>query len=560
MFIVLADQSIDFVNLAIGLFGGLGLFLFGMHQMADGLRAAAGAGMKHLLGRLTTNRFTGALTGAIVTAIIQSSSVTTVLVVGFVSAQLMTLHQAIGVIMGANIGTTVTAQIVAFNVTQLAWLMVAIGFALRSFAKRRTAQHYGLLLLGLGLLFLGMEQMSFAAEPLRDYDPFVEMMHHMDHPLWAILLGAFFTAVVQSSSATTGLVIVLASQGFLTLDAGIALAIGANVGTCFTAVLAAIGKPTEAVRAAVVHVIFNLLGALLWLAFIPQLGEAARAISPSFATLSGVERLAAETPRQIANANTIFNVANVLILIWFTSPIARLTVRLVPGRPPSEPERVEPKYLQEVYLDTPTLALDRTEMELQHMGSLLIRMVREAPGVVIAGSYEQLQQMACNDTDIDRLHAAILKYLRSVAVDQLTPGATERLADLIAVANELENIGDIVARDLVTQGYHRLDANLQFSSETQTAMRPLGQAVALALQDSLRALEHNDVEMAHKVLRQKPNIQQSVQDARDHLGRRLLADEPHRVELFRLESEVVNLTQRLYYHAKQIAKIVAGKS
>lgn len=555
-----ASNSVDLLDLTIGLVGGLGLFLFGMHQMADGLKAAAGAGMKHLLARLTTNRFTAAITGAIVTAIIQSSSVTTVLVVGFVSAGLMSVPQSIGVIMGANVGTTVTAQIVAFNVTQLAWLMVAFGFALRSFAKRKQPQHYGMMLLGLGLLFLGMEQMSHAAEPLRDYEPFIQMMKRMDNPLWGILLGALFTAVIQSSSATTGIVIVLASQGFLTLDGGIALAIGANVGTCVTAILAAIGKPVEAVRAAVVHVLFNLVGAMVWFAFIPQLADVARAISPSFETLEGVGRLAAETPRQIANANTIFNVANVLVLIWFTTPIARFTMRLLPSRPQPGPDQLAPEYLQQIYLDTPSLALDRVQLELQHMGKVLIRLLEQAPAVVINGSEEQLQEIASIDAGIDKLHTAILKYLRSIAVDEMTKSETGRLAELIAVANQLENIGDIVARDLVAQGHHRLDADLRFSEGTQAAFLPLGQAVVVALRDSLTALQDDNIELAREVVSRKASIQNYAQQAMDHLGKRLLADEPHRVALFRMESELVSQAQRLYYHAKQIAKIVANRS
>jgi phosphate:Na+ symporter len=224
-------------KLAWDWWGGLRLFLYGMHRMADGLKAAAGDGMKRLLARLTSNRFTAAITGAIVTAVIQSSSVTTVLVVGFVSAGLMSLSQSVGVIMGANVGTTITAQIVAFKVTKYAWLMIALGFAMNSIAKRNQYRHYGLMILGLGMLFVGMEQMSVATNPLRTYEPFIELMQKMDNPLWGIFLGALFTAVVQSSSATTGIVIMLASQGFLSLEGGIALTIGANVGTCFTAVL-----------------------------------------------------------------------------------------------------------------------------------------------------------------------------------------------------------------------------------------------------------------------------------------------------------------------------------
>jgi len=243
------------------LFGGLALFLFGMEQMSDSLKAVAGEKMKTILSKLTTNRVSGALTGALVTAVIQSSSVTTVLVVGFISAGLMSMSQSIGVIMGANIGTTITAQIVAFKVTKYALLMISVGFTMLFFSQQHKIKQYGGMLMGLGLVFFGMGVMSEAMHPLRSYQPFLDLMVNMSNPLLGILVAAAFTALVQSSSATTGIVIVMASQGFISLPAGIALAFGANIGTCVTALLAAIGKPREALRAAAVHVLFNVLGA-----------------------------------------------------------------------------------------------------------------------------------------------------------------------------------------------------------------------------------------------------------------------------------------------------------
>ena len=232
-------------HLAMGLFGGLALFLFGMEQMSDALKSALGDQMKTLLAKLTRNRFTGALTGAFVTAVVQSSSVTTVLVVGFVSAGMMNMTQSIGVIMGANVGTTVTAQIVAFKVEEAALWMVALGFLMMFAARRERVKHYGSMLMGLGLIFYGMSLMGGAMDPLRSYEPILQLMAQMKNPLLAILVGALFTALVQSSSATTAIVITMAGQGLISLEAGIALAFGANIGTCITAQLAALGKPRE---------------------------------------------------------------------------------------------------------------------------------------------------------------------------------------------------------------------------------------------------------------------------------------------------------------------------
>ena len=250
--------TIDYIALLTGLGGGLALFLYGMRKMSDALKVVAGGGMKVVLERLTTNRFTAVISGALVTAVIQSSSVTTVMVVGFITAGLINFTQSVGIIIGANIGTTVTAQIIAFKITQYSLVMIAVGFLMELLAKSQRIRQYGITIMGLGLLFFGMELMSNATSPLRSYTPFIELMQEMRHPLMGIAVGALFTAVVQSSSATTGIVIVLGTQGFITLEAGIALIFGANIGTCVTAMLAAIGKPREAVKAAIVHVIFNI--------------------------------------------------------------------------------------------------------------------------------------------------------------------------------------------------------------------------------------------------------------------------------------------------------------
>ncbi|MDA7888411.1 Na/Pi cotransporter family protein, partial [Akkermansiaceae bacterium] len=305
----------DLGLMIMSLLGGLALFLYGMEQMSGALKAIAGDGLRKLLSGLTKNRFMGVITGAFTTAVVQSSSVTTVLVVGFISAGLMTLTQSVGVIMGANIGTTITAQIVAFKVTKYALAIVAIGFSMIFISKQDKIRQVGTALMGLGLVFFGMGLMSNATNPLRDYQPFIDTMARMDNPFFGILVAAAFTALVQSSSATTGIVIVLALDGFISLEAGITLAFGANLGTCVTAILAAIGKSVEAKRAAAVHVIFNIIGVILWIGFIGQLADWVEAISPKYPNLEGGARLAKEVPRQIANAHTLFNVVNTIVLI-----------------------------------------------------------------------------------------------------------------------------------------------------------------------------------------------------------------------------------------------------
>ena len=235
-------------SIIMGLMGGLALFLFGMDQMSDAVKIMAGQRMKDVLGQLTTNRVKAASAGAFITAVIQSSSVTTVLVVGFITAGLMTLTQSVGVIMGANIGTTITAQMIAFKVTRLALVLVTVGFAILFTSKRQRTKQIGTAIMGVGLIFFGMNLMSEATEPLRGYPAFVDAMGNLDNLMLAVLIGAGFTALIQSSAATTGVVIVLASQDLVTLETSIAVIFGANIGTCITALLASIGKPTRPYR------------------------------------------------------------------------------------------------------------------------------------------------------------------------------------------------------------------------------------------------------------------------------------------------------------------------
>ena len=302
------------------------------------------------------------------TAVIQSSSVTTVLVVGFVSAGLMTLVQSVGVIFGANVGTTMTAQIVAFNTTALAFPLIAIGFVMTFISKQGVARHYGGMMIGLGLIFYGMAAMGSAMSPLRTHEGFAELLQSLQNPVLGMLAGAVFTALVQSSSATIGLAVVMATQGLLSLPAGIAILFGAKIGTSITAILAAIGKPQDAKRAAAVHVLFNVMGAVIWLPFITQLAWMAEAVSPVAAHLQGVERLAEEVPRQIANAATIWATANVVIFLPFAAVFARMAIKIVPERVVKEKAIIQPKYLDDELIRVPSMALERARMELGHMG------------------------------------------------------------------------------------------------------------------------------------------------------------------------------------------------
>jgi phosphate:Na+ symporter len=549
--------QINWGSMTMKLFGGLALFLFGMDQMADALKAVAGERMKLILARLTTNRFMGALTGAFVTAIIQSSSVTTVLVVGFISAGLMSMAQSIGVIMGANIGTTVTAQIVAFKVTKVALAMVAIGFGMLFFSKQERIKQYGAMLMGLGMVFFGMSVMGDAMQPLRSYQPFLDLMVRMESPIVGILIAAAFTGLIQSSSATTGIVIVMASQGFITLPAGIALAFGANIGTCVTALFASIGKPREAVRAAFVHVLFNFLGVLLWLGLISKLADFVTWFSPAHPELSGVDRLAAETPRQIANAHTVFNVANTLIFIWFTAPIARLVEWLVPDRPLEEEGIiVRAKYLDEELLSTPSLALDRVRLEVLHMGDHVQNMLAKIMPAMNAHDRAALTVIQNMDDQVDILHSRIVEYLGKISKTPLTEGQSSEFIRLMDAVNNLENIGDIIETDMVSLGGKLADENVKISDHTQRVLFGIHAAVVKSVDAAIQAVSQGSEIAAQTVTSMKQEINRLIESAELHEVRRLVAEEPNRITTYTIEIDIIEKLKRIYYFAKRMAKTV----
>jgi phosphate:Na+ symporter len=550
-------SNIDWLSMGMKLLGGLALFLYGMDQMANALKAVAGERMKLLLARLTTNRFMGAVTGAFVTAIVNSSSVTTVLVVGFITAGLMSLSQSIGIIMGANIGSTITAQLIAFKVTQLALLMVAGGFGMLFFSKQEKIKQYGGMLMGLGLVFFGMGVMSDAMNPLRSYQPFMELMKHMENPLVGILVAAAFTGLIQSSAATTGIVIVMAAQGFITLQAGIALAFGANIGTCVTAMLAAIGKPREAVRAAVVHILFNVFGVLLWISFIPQLAEFVTWLSPVHPELSGAERLASEAPRQIANAHSIFNIANTMIFIGFTTQFARLVEKLVPDKPIEEKLITRPKYLDEELLETPSLALDRARLEIGHMGDRVKEMLQDIMTAIVNGDRAMLKKIAKIDDEVDILHGHIVTYLGRISQKALTEQQTEVLMKLMGASNDLENIGDIIETDLVYLGNEGIDTQVAISKDTREMLNKLHAIVSTTAELAIDAVMENDQQAAQEVIGMKADIGRLMDSAAMHESRRLVAEEPNRLAAYTLEIDIIEKLKRIYYFSKRMAKAVA---
>jgi phosphate:Na+ symporter len=541
------------IQLIFGLLGGLALFLYGMGQMADSLKVVAGDRMKSILARLTRNRVTGVITGALVTSVIQSSSVTTVLVVGFISAGLMTLTQSAGVILGADIGTTITAQIIAFNIREYSLLLVAAGFLVTFVARRDRTRLYGTAVMALGLVFLGMGIMGEAMKPLRTWPPFLGAMAGMENPVLGIAVGALFTALIQSSSATVGIIIVLGSQGLVTLEAGIALLLGANIGTTVTALLASIGRPREALRASVIHLVFKVLGVLIWVFLIDQLIWLTVGVSPSHSDLSGMARLAAETPRQVANAHTLFNVANTLLFLPLTGVFVWLSRRLIPDRPEGEGE-IRARYLDEGLVRTPAFALDRARLELLHMGDLVTEMSGDILPAVLAGSREDLRSFKARDDSVDALHGRIVTYLGRVSQEHLTEVQTEELVRLMEATNDLENIGDVIETNLVSLGHSRLDDGVRVSDETRKVIREFHAVVTRALDMALMAVTQRNERAASEVIEMKDGINRLADSAALHEARRLVAAEPGRLAAYAMEVDLLENLKRIYYFCKRMAR------
>ena len=545
------------LTMTIELLGGLALFLYGMEKMTDGLKAAAGKQMNVLLAKLTGNAALGAITGAVVTAVIQSSSVTTVLVVGFVSAGLMTLVQSVGVIFGANVGTTVTAQIVAFNTTALAYPLIAIGFVMTFVWKQGVVRHYGAMLMGLGLIFYGMAVMGLAMSPLRTHEGFAQLLQSLQNPVLGMLAGAVFTALVQSSSATIGLAVVMATQGLLSLPAGIAILFGAKIGTGITAILAAIGKPQDAKRAAAVHVLFNVLGAVIWLPFIAQLAGLAEMVSPVAAHLQGVERLAEEVPRQIANAATIWATANTLIFLPFVALFAQLAIKLIPDRAVDEKAIIRPRYLDDELIQVPSMALERARMELGYMGELTEGMLAKVKSAFQARDISELSQQ---HDQVVTLREAMLAYLQHVGRAELSDAESDEHARLVAATSDIENMSAAISRELAPLAQTLKEADITPSKETTELLERLFQTIQQSAHSALQALVEGDERAAQTVVASREMILELTSDVHKQQAARLAQDDPDRLYKHRVQLEILDKLRRIYSVAEHMAISVLPRS
>ncbi len=383
--------------------GGVGLFLYGMELLGGGLQQAAGARLQKVLQSLTGVPVMGVLLGALVAATLQSSAATTVMSVGLVNAGVMTLKQAFSVVMGANIGTTFTAQLIAFKLTDYFTVMIFVGAMTRVLAKRKKGQFIGQILLGFGLLMLGMKVLSAAASPLRSSPVFVEFVSRFaDNPALGVIVGIIFTIMVQSSAATVGILMAMAGQGLLPLEGAIPVLLGDNIGTCLTAIVAASRSNTSAKQVALSHVLFNSFGCVIFLAFLPLFVKVVMAISP-----------AGDIARQIANSHSAFNVLNTMIFLPLITPFTHLIEKLLPDK--GDKISVKPLYLNDAMLATPSIAIVLAEKEVIRMGEVARKNMHAAVESLVKYDPAKVQYVLEHEPIVDKLNEEITKYLTHIS-------------------------------------------------------------------------------------------------------------------------------------------------
>ncbi len=500
------DPPFPLMTMLLGLAGGLALFLHGMTMMSNAMRAMAGSQLQTIMARLARNRFSALLTGVGITSIVQSSTVTSLIAIGFVSAGVLTLAQALAVIMGAAVGSAVTTQIIAFDVSSLAFVLTAVGFGLSLWKSRRIASLVGTVTMGLGVLFIGLAMMSDFMAPLRTYQPFLDLMASMTNPLLGILLGALFTALVQSSTATLGVIIALAAQGLIPLEAGIALVLGANIGTTMTALLAAIGQPRAALHTAVGLVGFKLVLVLIWLPLIGQLERIARAVSPASEGLALAEQLAYEVPRQVANVHMIVNVTTVLLLLPFTDLLAKLIVRVIgEGKPPEEAAEVAPE-LNQVLLDLPPMAIAAARRELLHLGERVGDLLDAAVPAILDGRDAEIDALRADEEHIDRHHAAIVGFIEKVLQSERAPDISRDAMNLAEAADYLEAIADLVDREMIPLHQRHAERGTETDPQSRERLHALSEAVRHEFRRALQAVGEENRVLAISVIDAKSHV------------------------------------------------------
>ena len=474
-----------------GVIGGLGLFIFGIHLMGAGLHKAAADKMRKILAALTSTPFIGMLVGAGVTSLIQSSSATTVMLVGFVNAGLMTLRQAIGVILGADIGTTITAQLIAFKLTDYALPIIGLGMGLNLFAKKRFYKNVGEFLFGFGILFLGLKILTGSVEPFGASESVRNaFIIFSKRPITGIVTGMIVTMIVQSSSVTVGLVLALASVGLIDLRGAIPLILGDNIGTCITALLASMGTTISAKRTAIAHVTFKVLGVLLLLVFLPYYEKF-------------IATTATSIMRQCANAHTIFNVMITALFLPLAGVMARTIEKAVPGK--ETVVEAGPKHLEKHLLNTPVLALQAAVYEAVHTLNLVKEMIDDSIEGFMGNDIKALAKVSQGEEAVDSLRMAVSNYLVELMQRELSEEESKKIPSLLHIINDVERMGDH-AENLRDLAERKIDEKLPFSKMAASEIHQIQGEIDQMAEETISALKTNEVKEAQKVIERESRV------------------------------------------------------
>ncbi len=548
-------MSNETVQIVFGLLGGLAIFIYGMNLMSEGLQKAAGERMRSILAMLTKNPLVGILAGALTTAVLQSSSATTVMVIGFVSAGLMNLPQSISIILGANIGTTITAQLIAFKIGDYIWPIVVVGFILYFFFKKEQINHIGQTIFAFGLLFIGINTMGGVMKPLAASPVFADMMISVQNiPALGVLLGTGMTVLVQSSSATIAVLQNLASQAgpdgvssIIGLQGSLPILFGDNIGTTITALLATIGATVNAKRTAIAHTVFNVTGTLIFIWFIPLYAKFVTYISPKGPEIEVIAR-------QIANAHTTFNVVNTLLWIPFIWVLVKIVTRILPGEEIALNDRT-PMYLDHKILHQPVFAIHLATSELSRIASFASTMIHDAKTAFLEGDIKAINQVMETEDTVDILQVATVKYLSSIStVAELTEQQAMRIRGLMHVASDIERIGDHctnIAEFALIKNEKKYVFSNEAKEELADAFDRAGKLVAYAFE----ALEKGDEDLARNVKKLEDKLDVLEEILRENHMQRLNQGKCS-PELTVIYSDIIHNIERVGDHADNIADAV----
>ncbi|MEG0133210.1 MAG: Na/Pi cotransporter family protein, partial [Clostridium sp.] len=538
------------LTLAIDILGGLGLFLFGMKLMGDGLESLSGERLKRIFDKITSNPFEGVLTGTIITGIIQSSSAVTVMIVGFVNAGIMNLTQATFVIMGANIGTTITTQLIAFNFTNIAPVFISIGAFMVIFFNKKFFKESGNIALGFGLLFLGFNLMSDALIPLRTSPMFTQLILILkEHTILSLLFGLFMTAIIQSSTAVIGILIIFSTVGILPVEVAIPLIYGTNIGTCATVLFASVGTSRSAMKAALIHLLFNVIGSLIFL-FTPL---SKLLLSLVIFITPGVD--GGTVAKQIANAHTIFNILNTIILFPFTKQLIALVNFMLPGT--FEIEVPGAKYIDERLLETPSIAFGQSTNEIIRMGTIAKNNLEIAIKALTDGDLELINNVYINENLINLLETDITSYLVKISNCDISDDQRRIIASYYHVVNDIERIGDH-AENIADLANEKIFKNLHFSQAAINELTEMANICIKAVDSSLECFGNYNVEKSTAVNGLEEEIDTLEKELRESHIKRLNSGVCS-ATIGAMFLDIVSNLERVGDHAINIAEILSYK-